>query len=168
MKNVAIAIIIAWLIVGSSCFAADTKFSNGRAAFESKLTTGQVVKALIQTSVLEAKSPIAGSFEWGGDETFHPKAYISSFRVIIDGNAVPVSLSAYEDLGDPYDVSFQEIGDAFQLSVRGGDAGVAYKATYIFKKIDGEIVLRSRKVVLLEFPDQAWEETTYSGPVKTD
>ena len=150
------------------CFATETKFIDAKASIITKLSTSQMVDIEISKSALDKSSPYASSFRWGGDKIFHPKYFISSFDVSVDSNKISISLSAYADLGNPSKVSFTETKNGFDLTIMGGDAGVGYRSIYTFEKSDGQIVLHSRKVMLLEFPGQAWEETVYSYTATTN
>jgi hypothetical protein len=84
--------------------------------------------------------------------------------VYLGVNRVFVPISAYSDLGNPRSSTIETADKGFQIVVRGGDAATSYKATLVF---EGGL-LRSRKVVNGEFPDEAWEETIYSFNVRRE
>ena len=151
-----------------TCIGAEADFTNGKAQLKVKFSNSHIIDVEISTSIVGPTLPFAGSFEWGGDEVFHPKDFISSFKVNVDNEVVPVPLSAFIDLGNPYKISIQETDKGFEVTIIGGDAAVGYRSIYSFEKLDGDIFLRRRKVVHLEFPEESWEETTYSSPLKTD
>ncbi len=96
-------------------------------------------------------------WRWGSEQST-PKYIIKNIKAWWGSEEVFVPLSAYIDLSNPHDAILRKAGNEIHLIVKGGDAGTSYEALLIFAKG----VIRSKKVVHGEFPDEAWEETRYS------
>lgn len=99
---------------------------------------------------------------WGSDEQSNLKYIIKNIKAWWGSEEVFVPLSAYIDLSNPHDAILRKAGNEVHFIVKGGDAGTSYEALLIFAKGVRKSVIRSRKVVHGEFPDEAWEETRYS------
>lgn len=131
------------------------KFIDGVASI-TKHVSGGDLKITVQTSKT-AGSPFKEGFRWGGEDAIAPLTLITSIIVQSGADKIFVPLSAYSDLGDPRRISLKTIGTGVELTITGGDAGVAYSAVLVFK----EGWLTHRRVAHGEFPDEAWEETKY-------
>jgi len=96
-------------------------------------------------------------WRWGSEQAT-PKYIIRRIKAWWGSDEIFIPLSAYIDLSNPNDVFLKKQGNELHLIVKGGDAGSSYEALLIFVKA----IIRSRKVIHGEFPDEAWEETKYS------
>ncbi len=96
-------------------------------------------------------------WRWGSEQST-PKYIIRNIRAWWGSEEIFIPLSAYVDLSNPNDLRLKKGGSEIHLIVKGGDAGNSYEALIIFAKG----LLRSKKVVHGEFPNEAWEETRYS------
>ena len=99
---------------------------------------------------------------WGGEEWSPVARHIGELKIAWADSAVWVPLSAYADLGDPRSVEFVKASKGISFVVRGGDTSTYYAARFFVERG----VLKRRRVSLAEFPDEIWQETTYSGPVR--
>lgn len=133
-------------------------FSQGVAKLSGVMPGGVRIKSDIQTIKVNSEYPYARAFSWGGDERVAPKTIIKAIDVLIGDEHIGVPLSAYSDLGDPRQALLEVTRHGFKLIIIGGDAAVSYKAVLTF---DNDNIQR-RKVTSGEFPDEVWEETTYS------
>lgn len=131
-------------------------FVDGRATITKHVASGDL-KVTVKTSKTGG-SPFKEGFRWGGEDSVAPATLITSVAVQIGAEKLFVPLSAYSDLGDPRQISLKPNAAGFELTIAGGDAGVAYNAVLIFEKG----WLMRRRVTHGEFPDQAWEETQYA------
>ncbi|MFZ1082849.1 MAG: hypothetical protein WAO19_13100 [Candidatus Kryptoniota bacterium] len=96
---------------------------------------------------------------WGSDWD-NPRTVIAEIKVWLDKRQVLIPLSSYADLSNPNQAYLEDAKSGYSLVIRGGDAATGYKAT-----IDFSGDKASRRVVRSgEFPDEAWEITTYSKP----
>lgn len=102
--------------------------------------------------------PYNYAYTWGGDESTSPKRIIQSMNIKSGSNLVQAPLSSYADLGNPTRMWLMATEIGFRLIIKGGDASGSYTATLEFSK--NEIV--RRKVTSGEFPDNVWEETSFS------
>ncbi len=151
-----------------SAHADDVKFTNGQLQLNGALSDGKPVQVVISTLKVSDAFPYKNVTVWGGDQMFPAKVLISSFEVRVDGKVIPVSFSAYADLGRPGTGSISNTKNGFTITLTGGDAGVGYRAIFTFENLDGYMVLHQRKVMGLEFPGQRWEETAYSYVTQTN
>ncbi|HXK03639.1 MAG TPA: hypothetical protein VMS37_14660 [Verrucomicrobiae bacterium] len=84
--------------------------------------------------------------------------FVIGIDVYENGTKLSAPPSAFADLGNPSLASAVATGkDKFTLTIQGGDASVAYTATFMFKGVE----LQRRKVASGEFPED-WEETRYT------
>lgn len=140
------------------------EFSQGVTKLSNNLKDGTPVEIEVRTSKIAASYPYKDAFMWGGDmrseeDVVMPKTVISMIDVRIGNRKSIVPLSAYSDLGAPFQISYEKAGSGFKLIIRGRErTGTSYKATLEFNSMD----IRRRTVVLAVFPDEVWEETTYS------
>lgn len=154
----------------SSQNAISAEFVNGIVELSDRLTDGTPIKVKVQKMNLSPDYPYKHAFMWGGDmrgegEVLMPKTAISAMDVRIGKEKILVPLSAYSDLGNPYQVSLEKADRRFKLIIAGrGGTATSYKAVLEF---DDENIQR-RKVTLSVFPDEVWEETVYSFIRKND
>jgi hypothetical protein len=99
---------------------------------------------------------------WGGEQSEPTARHVAEIKIAWTDSAVWVPLSAYADLGDPRSIEFVEAAKGISFTVRGGDTSTYYAAQFFVERG----VLKRRRVSLAEFPDEIWQETTYSGPVR--
>lgn len=153
------AFAILFLYVSQPSFAATTKIENDAAKATLNLGPSELVKVSVKTVTPIAAYPYSKSYFWGGDKTTPPKKIIETISISKSTNTIDVPLSAYSDLGNPAEISLKKLSaHGFQIKICGGDAGGSYCAMLDFKN---EGIIR-RKVVHNEFPNQIWEETTYT------
>lgn len=140
------------------------EFSQGIAKLSGNLKDGTPVKIEVRKGKLMPQYPYKGAFMWGGDmrsetEVIMPKTFVTAMDVRIGNKKSIVPLSAYSDLGNPYQISYERTESGFKLIIEGrGGTGTSYKAVLDFIGLD----IRHRKVILAIFPDEVWQETTYS------
>lgn len=141
------------------------EFINGIARLKGTLTNGSVVQIKVYAAKLTSQFPYKNAFMWGGDmesetEAIMPKTVVSAINIKMGNENFFMPLSAYCDLGNPYDVRFENIKNGgFKLTIAGhGGEATSYHAVLEFNE---ENILR-KKVFLDTFPDQVWEQTTYS------
>lgn len=118
---------------------------------------GAVVKVRATIDEPPASYPDVSTLRWGV-EAVAPRKVFRVFKMTWAGANVFLPFTSYWDLTNPRNLSLTANGDAAVLVIDGGDAATSYRATLTFE--NG--FLRRRKVVHGEFPDNAWEETTYS------
>lgn len=118
---------------------------------------GNIFKIKLQAIKLPKNYIYTEGWRWGTDEST-PKRIIKNIQAWWGSEEIFIPLSVYVDLSNPYDASLRKVEGEIHLVVKGGDAGTAYEALLIFSKG----LIRSKKVVNCEFPDEAWEEITYS------
>lgn len=117
------------------------------------------IKVILRQDRLDSKYPYKDALIWGGDDTKLPKTVLTSIDIRLGGGEkVFIPLSAYSDFGNVRRASLHKAANGFELSIHGGETAAAYDAVLVFKND----YLHRRKVTHREFPDEAWEETTYS------
>jgi hypothetical protein len=99
-------------------------------------------------------------WRWGA-EMACPDRYLKKIKLTIDGDGVFISRSAYADLGNIKATRIIQATQGFAVEIEGGDAASAYSAELVFSQ-DGFLFFR--RIRSSEFPDDAWELTTYSYP----
>jgi hypothetical protein len=77
--------------------------------------------------------------------------------IYLGNEKLQIPLSAFGDLCDPDILTVKATKRGFEVKIKGSDAGGAYEARLVF---EGNLI-RRRRVIDLEFPDEVWEETTY-------
>lgn len=132
------------------------RFVDGRALISTRIS-GDDFQVSVRTSEASA-IPFKEGFRWGGEGSMAPSHLITSVSVVKGKEKIFVPISSYSDLGDPHEIYLNPTSSGFDLTIIGGDAGVAYRAILVFEQ---EWLVR-RRVVHGEFPDQAWEETKYA------
>jgi hypothetical protein len=138
-------------------------FSQGVLKISDNMNEGTPVQIEVNTGDTRSQYPYRDAFMWGGDmrseeEVVLPRNVITSMNIRIGNKKCIVPFSAYSDLGNPRQISFENTSLGFQLIIIGGDAGSSYKAVLVFNRED----IERRKVAHGEFPDEVWEETLYS------
>lgn len=142
-----------------STFALEINFKDGVAKDSIALGTSDLVNVAVET--IEPTNDYAHSkaYMWGGDETSPPKKIIKAITVFRNGQNFFIPLSAYADLGNPSKISLLKLpAHGFRLLISGGDAAGSYSAMLDFKSNE----ISRRRVVSGEFPEEVWEETTFS------
>lgn len=110
---------------------------------------------LAETSIAELSS---STLHWGADLT-QPKARIKDLEVLLGDKEIWVRYSAFSDLTDPNDIVVKAFDRGFVVQIDGGESAAHYRASLEFE-CDG--YLTKRRVHSVTFPDEVWEETTYS------
>jgi len=142
-----------------SSYAADTSFEDGVAKVSMALGSSEMVSVSIEIIEPQNSYVYSKAYMWGGDETSPPKKIIKALTVLRNSQMVFIPLSAYADLGDPRKISLEKLpARGFRLIISGGDAAGSYSAALDFKNNE----VSRRKVVSGEFPQDVWEETTFS------
>lgn len=145
-------------------YVSSADFIQGIAKLSSQLTDGSSVQVEVRTMKLTPQYPYKNAFMWGGDmrgrdEVLMPKTVITAMDVRINNEKIFLPLSAYSDLGNPYQVSLEKAERGFRLVITGrGGTATSYKAVLEFNHEN----IQRRKVTLDVFPDEVWEETVYS------
>ena len=93
---------------------------------------------------------------WGTDGDA-PKTVITRMLVTVGGDEATVPFRAYGDLGEPSSVT-ATCDSEITITVLGGDAAGRYSATFFLSGM----VLKKRRVESRTFPDEVWEEASYS------
>lgn len=151
-------------------FVDGAEFVQGVARLSGQLKNGTTVKIEIRTMKLTPQYPYAHAFVWGGDfesrsEVIMPKNVIAAIDIQIGDEKMIVPLSAYSDLGNPYQASFEKTDRGFRLIIAGrGGTSTPYTAVLEFNNEN----IQRRKVTLDIFPDEVWQETEYSFKSSTD
>lgn len=122
-----------------------------------QVASGVIVKVRATINKPPTSYPDVSTLRWGV-EAVAPRKVFKVFEVMWADAHVFLPFSSYWDLTNPRNLSLTANGKAAVLVIDGGDAATSYRATLIFE--NG--FLKRRKVVHGEFPDNAWEETTYS------
>lgn len=154
--------IMSLLMTSTSVSGAD--FSQGIAKLNDNLKDGTPIKIEVRTGELTSQYPYKDALMWGGDmqsetEVIMPKTFITEMDIRIGNKKIIVPLSAYSDLGNPFQILYEKAESGFKLIIEGrGGTGTSYKAVLEFHGMD----IRCRKVILVIFPDEVWQETTYS------
>ncbi len=145
-------------------YARCEEFIQGVAKLSNQLADGTSVKIEVRSKKLMPKYPYERAFLWGGDmmgkdKVIMPKTIISMVDIKVGNESVLVPLSAYSDLGNPYQILFEKTKRGFRLIIEGeGGTDTSYKAVLEFSDDN----IQRRKVVLGVFPQEVWEETVYS------
>lgn len=140
------------------------EFSQGVAKLGGNLKDGTPVKIEVRKGKLTPQYPYKDAFMWGGDmqsetKVIIPKTFVTAMDIRIGNKKSIVPLSAYSDLGNPYKISYEKTESGFKLIIEGrGGTGTSYKAILEFHGLD----IHHRKVFLAIYPDEVWQETTYS------
>jgi len=127
-------------------------------ALNGKLKDGSLIDVVLRISGVSEGWPHQQSFSWGGDESSIPKRFVTAIEVKVGSERLIVPFSAYSDLGNPYQASLEKMKRGFKIILKGGDAAGSYTAELVFSKVN----IQRRKVTHGEFPDEVWQETTYS------
>lgn len=100
----------------------------------------------------------ANSWRWGTEQSC-PSRKIGSIEMSFNGRSVFIPYSAFADLGNPTTIRLRQEAKSlrYAISIRGGDAATSYECVL---RLKGG-VLQERNVKSGEFPDDAWEKTTY-------
>ena len=154
--TVRLVAILGMLLVGSDVLASPP----GKARLEAQGQTadGVAIKTAVVTTAYSKAMPYGRNTLWWGAESTVPKTIVSTIEVQLGQKKLLVPLSAYGDLCNPTKASVTSTKRGFNITIHGGDAAASYEAVLVFE--DG--LIRRRKVASMEFPDTAWEETTYS------
>jgi hypothetical protein len=164
-----VAIVVGLLAIMSR-YSSGEDFVEGIARLSGQLADGTPVKIEVRTMKLNAQFPYKDASMWGSaavDESkvVMPKTAIRAIDVRVGDDKLFVPLSAYCDLGDPSQISFEKAECGFKLILMGGRyTPSGYKAELLF---DSEHIQR-RKVALRVFPDDVWDLTVYSYISKYD
>ena len=153
---------LALLLLATRAIGADT-LQPVKADGATELTLGLPSANTIHVTIRQAKvggtSPNKDALLWGGDVGQPPETVLSSIQIQNgSGEAIPIPLSAYGDLGDVKWASLNSTKEGYSLSLHGGETATSYDAELRFAKG----LLRTRVVRLREFPEQRWEKATYS------
>ena len=141
-----------------------TELVTGSYRLSCRLQAGDSV--VVEVDIAAEATPLAGSRGmWGGDHVHDLTRHVRDLRVRWAGRDTPVSFSAFADLGQPDSMAIAVLGPRMlAIVVKGGDTSTGYVARLYFK--GG--VLKRRRVSLRNFESEFWEETRYSGPVRTN
>ncbi len=134
---------------------------------EIQISSSVKVSVSIQTITVSSGSHLPLAERWGADDSpqmIPPKRIITDLKVIYGGERVILPASSFTDLCDLRVAKLRKIKQGFKIDIKGGDAGTAYSAVLIF---EGNKLIR-RKVVVLEAPSNAWEETVYHSEFPSD
>lgn len=85
------------------------------------------------------------------------KECIAGIQVFRDGVEAYIPDFSYNFLAAPRNVELREVMNGYTLKLAGGDASSSYVALFTFEKN----VLRKRRIASAEFPEEAWEDTTF-------
>ncbi|MCC7201063.1 MAG: hypothetical protein IT393_00120 [Nitrospirae bacterium] len=163
-------VIITTLAIVMPTFVNGAEFIQGVVQLGGQLRDGTAVKIDMRTVKLTPQYPYAHAFMWGGDfesrsEVIMPKNVIAAINIQIGNEKMFVPLSAYSDLGNPYQASFEKTDRGFRLIIAGrGGTSTPYKAVLEFNNEN----IQRRRITLDIFPDEVWEETEYSFKSSTD
>jgi len=91
---------------------------------------------------------------WGTDGGY-PSTVIETFDIDINDVAVFIPWKFYSDLSSIHKADFEKVGDAYILTVEGGDAAGSFDAYFKIKNFR----MIERTVKMGEFPDEVWEKT---------
>lgn len=100
----------------------------------------------------------ASFWRWGAEQSC-PMRKIGSIKISFKGRSVFIPYSAFADLGNPKTIGLRQEakGSNYTITIHGGDAATSYECVL---KIKGS-VLQEKHVMSGEFPDKAWEKTSY-------
>lgn len=154
---------IAIILMSPYPYSAD--FNQGIVKLSDRLADGTQIQLELYTIKITSSYPYKNAVMWGGDwegedKVLMPKTVISDMHIKVGNEKMYIPLSAYSDLGNPYQISLGKLQshNEFQIIILGGDAGGSYRAVLTF---DREKILR-RRVMLGENSCEVWEETVYS------
>lgn len=99
-----------------------------------------------------------------GVESGGPAISITSLTITVAKDTLDIPFTAWADLGYPESMWLSFGTGADTLSVRGGSTSTGYTARMIIE--DRRLV--KRRVELGEFPDEVWQETSYSSGLTDD
>lgn len=134
---------------------------NARAELRGEIAGGKTLKVEIQASQYSSSFPYRTGWRWGVEGT-EPKSVLTRLDVYLGQEPLFIPVSAYSDLANARTASLLVRGRTYVITINGGDAAGSYRAELHF---DGAYI-RKKRVVHGEFPDQAWEETTYAFNVQ--
>jgi hypothetical protein len=102
------------------------------------------------------------SWVWGSDQEC-PEQFVSSVAVTWASRPIFVPASAYLDLASVRSATINPSKNGFTITLKGGDAATSYSAVLQFagNPLGTGGFLAGRVVRSGEFPEDAWEETTY-------
>jgi len=162
MRTLAFAALLAYsvtvAVTGSHACAAEPKRD-----IEQSATLGKdriTVRLFLTSSSAERKQ---GRMQFWGPTS--AGLAIGGAQVLWNGSPISVPASAFIDLLAPREidiVSGAGDGEAV-IVVHGGDAAAAYEARIHVQRG----VVKRRRVMAAEFPDEAWEETVYQPNLST-
>lgn len=159
-KFVALATVSVALFACGPSLAANLRL--GPAQVTKTLRSGETVQVIVVVGLQEPASPWAERM-WGSDEGSPTTRHVIDLRIVWADSVVWVPLSAYADLGQPQSLEFGKAAKGVCFIVRGGETATGYEASFF---VDKGVLVR-RRVHDGEF-HEFFEETHYSGPVKTD
>lgn len=125
------------------------------AVYETKEGGEGTVKAELLVVKYSTNLLLTYSHVWGA-ELKKPKWVIQDLLIQKGEEKISVPLSAYCDLVNIEKVELKKNENKFVLIISGGEASTGYTAKLFFDNF-----LRRRIVRHNEFPDDAWDETTY-------
>ena len=135
----------------------DIPLSGGVATLRGENGDSQEMVVEFQVSPYTSHFPFRSGWRWGV-EGGDPTTVITGLDIQLDAVQLFIPISVYCDLSNPRSATLRRVGKTYEITIAGGDAAGAYRATL---KFNGKWI-RSKKVAHGEFPDEAWEETTYS------
>lgn len=94
---------------------------------------------------------------WGSTAKGIPGKTVSQLRLVVRGEELVLSRSAYADLASINCASLTQTADGWQVELTGGDAATGFKAQLQFDLK----AIKARRVASTEFPDDAYEVTEY-------
>lgn len=149
--------VVLMLLVTLKAFAQTS--ADVRAA-DSAILSNQDIKFTvhIEKSTSTDSCPSASSWRWGAEQSC-PTRKIGAVKISFKGRSVFIPYSAFADLGNPATIGLRQDGKGsnYTITIYGGDAGTSYECVLRFK--GG--VLQEKHVKSGEFPDNAWEKTSY-------
>ena len=158
MRN-SLILVSVFLLFSLKSLATNINFEEDIAKASIDLGQSELVHVSIKLTAMPNDYVYRQLYMWGGDETSPPKKIIKSISILRNGQSLFIPLSAYADLGDPREISLGKLTlREFTLIISGGDAAGSYSATLTFKNNE----LAKRNVKSSEFPQEVWEETTFS------
>lgn len=151
-------IVVALLLLGTS-LAADAAMINLQTTDSATLADG-AIKIIVKLEKLPMLSTClnASSWRWGSEQSC-PNRLIASLEVEFQKQPVFIPYSAFADLGNPSSISIERRakGKTYFIKIKGGESATSYSAVLKFKA--GLLI---EKIVRHgEFPDNAWEKTSY-------
>lgn len=156
MKAITIFALLFLVMCSCAMFATTSAARSDKDLFAE---VGQV-SAKVTVTLIPISQPCkaAASWRWGAENTC-PRSVVGALEVKVGGKSIFIPLSAFADLGNPRNVNIEsgKGKNRFAIVLNGGDAATSYTARFDFK----DNILSERIVRHGEFPDQAWEKTTY-------